>query len=118
MGAGLSSAWGNSWGLSWGNSWGSLAPIVVVDTHDGDVKRKRGWSSEQRLRQRRRSQIVKQWERIVEGRREEALQVAAPFIQRDTMVVDFDALLARIDVIERLYQLMIEVDDEDVLLLL
>lgn len=118
MGAGLSSAWGNSWGLAWGNSWGSLAPIVVLDTHDGDVKRKKRWSAEQRVRQQRRSQIVKQWERIVEGRREEALEVAAPFIQPGTMVVDFDALLARIDVIERLHQLMIEIDDEDVLLLL
>jgi hypothetical protein len=31
----MSSAWGNSWGKAWGNSWGNIAPLVVVDTHDG-----------------------------------------------------------------------------------
>lgn len=115
----MSSAWGLSWASAWGNSWGAIAPVVVLDTHDGgDRKRKKSWDKERRARQRRRSQTVKSWERIVEGRREEALAIAAPYIKPQTMVVDFDALLTQIDVIEQLHHLAVEIDDEDVLLLL
>lgn len=100
------------------------APIVLVDTHDGDKgkRRKKRWDDEQAARERRKAQIVDVYEQLVEGRPAVVEQIVAPYIQKEAQSpqakVDFDRLLADVDRIERLYREYQEMDDEEVLLLL
>lgn len=100
------------------------APIVLIDTHDGDKgkRQKKRWDDEQAARERHKAQIVDVYEQLVEGRPAVAEQIVAPYIQKETQstqpAVDFDRLLADVDRIERLYREYQEMDDEEVLLLL
>lgn len=100
-----------------------IAPVMLFDGHDGDKgKRKRRWDEESEARNRRRAEIQDVFERVVEGKRDVAATIVAPYIQispkSDTIRVDYDRLLADIDRVERLYREYQELDDEEVLLLL
>lgn len=100
------------------------APIVLIDTHDGDKgkRQKKRWDDEQAARERRKAQILDVYEQLVEGRPAVVEQIVAPYIQKEAQSpqakVDFDRLLADVDRIERLYREYQEMDDEEVLLLL
>ena len=99
-------------------------PIVVIDTHDGDVRRKRRVKEEVEERELRRQQIIAAYEHLVEGKPlvaesiVEEFKVAGPISERVEARVDWDRLLANIDAVERLYAAYLDMDDEDVLLLL
>lgn len=58
----MANAWGSAWGGdsgAWGVSWGSTpAPVTVIDTHDGERKRKRH-EEQRQARERLREQIRK-----------------------------------------------------------
>lgn len=102
----------------------SAPPIVVVDTHDGDVRRRKRVRQEVEERESRRQQIIAAYEHLVEGKPlvaesiVEEFKVAEPVSERIEARVDWDRLLANIDAVERLYAAYLDMDDEDVLLLL
>jgi len=99
---------------------------VIFDFHDGGVNKKK--EEEQRRReaakaQKRRDKVLELFERIVEGKPELAEEIAQPFvIEKATIqapaVIDYDAMLASFDRVEKIYNAYIEMDDEDVLLLI
>lgn len=99
-------------------------PIVVVDTHDGDVRRRKRVRQEVEERESRRQQIIAAYEHLVEGKPlvaesiVEEFKVAEPVSERLEARVDWDRLLNNLDAVERLYAAYLEMDDEDVLLLL
>ena len=102
----------------------SAPPVVVVDTHDGDVRRRKRVRQEVEERESRRQQIIAAYEHLVEGKPlvaesiVEEFKVAEPVSERIEARVDWDRLLANIDAVERLYAAYLDMDDEDVLLLL
>lgn len=105
-------------------SQGAPPPIVVVDTHDGDVRRRKRVRQEVEERESRRQQIIAAYEHLVEGKPlvaesiVEEFKVAEPVSERIEARVDWDRLLANIDAVERLYAAYLDMDDEDVFLLL
>lgn len=104
----------------------SGTPIVVIDTHDGDGKRKRKFQEDEEARAKRRKQIQDAYEVLLEGRPEVVEAIAAPFVDApktpgialQAATVNWDALLADLDAANRLYEAYVELDDEEVLLLL
>jgi hypothetical protein len=97
-------------------------PIVVIDdTHDGR-RFKKQIDRERKLREKKRQAILDAFERIVEGRPEIAEEIAAPFIAPTTkaavQTINYDALFADLDRVQRIWDLHLELDDEDVLTLL
>ena len=115
--------WGGSWGASWGVSWGGGSPPIVVDfdTHDGDKHRKRIRKVRDE-RELRREQVITAYQTLLEVRPQEATEIVAEYATPATTLrapsVDFDALLADLDAVERLYQAYIDLDDEEWLLLI
>lgn len=104
-----------------------IPPIIIeIDTHDGGKRKKK--EEEYRKKEAakakaRRDEVLKLYERIVEGKPEIAEEIAEPFvITQATMqapaVIDYDAMLASFDRVEQIYNAYLEMDDEDVLLLL
>jgi hypothetical protein len=104
----------------------SGTPIVVIDTHDGDRKRRRKFQEDEEARAKRRQQIQNAYEVLLEGRPEVVEAIAAPFVDTpktpgiavQTPSVNWDALLDDLDAAEQLYAAYVELDDEEVLLLL
>jgi hypothetical protein len=104
----------------------SGTPIVVIDTHDGDWKRRRKFQEDEEARAKRRQQIQNAYEVLLEGRPEVVEAIAAPFVDApktpgiaiQTPSVNWEALLDDLDAAERLYAAYVELDDEEVLLLL
>jgi hypothetical protein len=104
----------------------SATPIVVIDTHDGDQKRRRKFDDDTETRRRRRAQIQDAYEVLLEGRPEVVAAIAAPFVDApktpgialQPATVNWDALLADLEATNRLYEAYVEMDDEEVLLLL
>ena len=102
-----------------------VAPIVIVDTHDGGPKRRKKESDKQK---QRRDEIIALFEHIVEGKPLIAEEIAAPFIKEATIsnlksidfinTIDFDALMADLVRVQQIYDAYIEMDDEEVLALL
>lgn len=105
-------------------------PIVVIDTHDGDYikKRKKKFDEEIQRLAKNRNQIIAAYERIIEGKAEEAKELTAGFeviekkSKSKTQVlvpkIDFDRFVKDLDRVERLWQLYLEIEDEDLLVLL
>ena len=102
-------------------------PIIIeMDMHDGDKRKKQ--EEDQRKKEAtkakaRRDEVLKLYERIVEGKPELAEEIAQPFvITQATMqapaVINYDAMLASFDRVEQIYNAYLEMDDEDVLLLI
>jgi hypothetical protein len=104
----------------------SATPIVVIDTHDGDQKRRKKFDDDTEARKRRRAQIQDAYEVLLEGRPEVVAAIAAPFVDApktpgialQPATVNWDALLADLEATNRLYEAYVEMDDEEVLLLL
>jgi len=106
------------------------APIIVIDTHDGDYikKRKKLFDEEIQRVARNREKIIAAYERIVEGKPEEAEELVAGFeVKAKTSKskkevlrprVDFDKFVKDLDRVERLWNLYLEIEDEDLLVLL
>jgi len=96
-------------------------PIIDIDTHDGDRQRKRIRKVRDE-RELRREQVIAAYQTLLEARPQEAAEIVAEFATPATTlrapIVDFDALLADLDAAERLYQLYLDLDDEEVLLLI
>ena len=98
-------------------------PVIVIDdTHDGK-RFKDQLKRERKLREKKRQAILDAFERIVEGRPEVAEEIAAPFVVRPkaksaVLAINYDALFADLDRVQRIWDTHLEMDDEDVLTLL
>jgi len=102
-----------------------VAPIIVMDMHDGGPKRRKKEADKQK---QRRDEVIALFEHIVEGKPLVAEEIAAPFIKQATISnlksidfinnVDFDALMADLVRVQQIYDAYIEMDDEEVLALL
>jgi hypothetical protein len=105
---------------------GGVTPVVIVDTHDGDKVRKR-FKKEVRDQERRKKQILEAYERLVEGKVIAVEDIVEEFTSPEQKTgsvafkqqyIDFDRLLNDLNAAERLWQLYLAMDDEDVLALL
>ena len=109
-----------------GNVTPVVPPIIIIDTHDGDYKKKK-YAEERATKERRKAELVDLYERIVEGRPEVAEKIVAPFVKTKAQgqqtaplvrQIDFDKLMRDITRVEALYKEHLEMDDEEVLSLL
>ena len=101
-------------------TWDYVSQIVEFDTHDGDYLKKK-FAKEVADAARRKAEIVYAFERIVEGRPEAAAEIAEPFMETRAATlpaIDYDRMLADLDRVQRIRDLHIELDDEDVLALI
>ena len=98
-------------------------PIVIIDdTHDGR-RFKEQLERERKLREKKKQAILDAFERIVEGRPEIAEEIAAPYVvtrpkAKSAPTINYDALFADLDRVQRIWDTHLEMDDEDVLTLL
>ena len=98
-------------------------PVIVIDdTHDGK-RFKDQLKRERKLKEKKKQAILDAFERIVEGRPEVAEEIAAPFIALPKVksappTINYDALFADLDRVQRIWDTHLEMDDEDVLTLL
>ena len=99
-------------------------PIVIIDdTHDGR-RFKEQLERERKLREKKKQAILDAFERIVEGRPEIAEEIAAPYVvtrpkaKSAPPTINYDALFADLDRVQRIWDTHLELDDEDVLTLL
>lgn len=107
---------------------GGVVPVIEIDMHDGDKKRKKQLAKEAAKAKKRKDEIVALFEHIVEGKPLVAEEIAAPFIKDATIselksidfinTIDFDALMADLSRVQQIYDAYIEMDDEEVLALL
>ena len=101
---------------------GQQPVIIIDDTHDGR-RFKEQLERERKLKEKKKQAILDAFERIVEGRPEIAEEIAAPFIvppkaKSAVLAINYDALFADLDRVQRIWDLHLELDDEDVLTLL
>ena len=101
-------------------------PVIVIDdTHDGR-RFKEQLERERKLRAKKKQAILDAFERIVEGRPEIAEEIAAPYVVTRPKAksaptgptINYDALFADLDRVQRIWDTHLEMDDEDVLTLL
>ena len=98
-------------------------PIIVIDdTHDGR-RFKEQLERERKLRAKKKQAILDAFERIVEGRPKIAEEIAAPYVvtrpkAKSAPTINYDALFADLDRVQRIWDTHLEMDDEDVLTLL
>jgi hypothetical protein len=102
-----------------------VTPIVIFDMHDGGPKKRK---READKKKQRRDEIIALFEQIVEGKPSVARQIAEPYIKEATINnskpinlknnIDFDALIANLDKVQQIYEVYIELDDDEVLALL
>jgi hypothetical protein len=100
-------------------TWDYVTPLIDVG-HDGDYLKKK-FAKEVDDAARRKAEIVYAFERIVEGRPDVAEEIAAPFMETRAATlpaIDYDRLLADLDRVQRIWDLHLELDDEDVLALI
>lgn len=99
----------------------SAPPIVIIDdTHDGR-RFKEQLERDRKLRAKKKQAILDAFERIVEGRPEIAEEIAAPYVvtqSKAKSAINYDALFADLDRVQRIWDTHLEMDDEDVLTLL
>lgn len=100
-------------------TWDYVTPLIDVG-HDGDYLKKK-FAKEVADASRRKAEIVYAFERIVEGRPEAAAEIAKPFMEKlasTEPAIDYDRMLADLDRVQRIWDLHLELDDEDVLALI
>ena len=100
-------------------TWDYVTPLIDVG-HDGDYLKKK-FAKEVADAARRKAEIVYAFERIVEGRPEVAAEIAEPFTETRAATlpaIDYDKMLADLDRVQRIWDLHLELDDEDVLALI
>jgi hypothetical protein len=101
-------------------------PVVVIDTHDGDEKRKKRYQDEVAAKEKKKAELKAIYEELVEGKPQIAEEIVAPYMvvtesvktATVTPVIDYDRMLSSIDTVQKLYREYQELDDEEVLLLL
>lgn len=101
-------------------------PILIYDFHDGGKRKKQEELERKRLAAKnkaKRDEIIALFEQIVEGKPKVAKEIAEPFVitqatKKAPAIIDYDAMLANFDRVNQIYNALIEMDDEDVLLLL
>ena len=101
-------------------------PVILIDTHDGDKRKHKRFDEEAKKRAKRREEVIAAYEELVEGKPREAQEIISPFVEVDltqpdgipVAQINFDALLADVARIDRLYRELQEMDDEEALLLL
>ena len=100
-------------------------PIIIVTTGGYDDKKR--FKKEIDRRFKNKNEIIRAFERIIEGKPDVVEEIITPFLTEPfTFVetlstasnIDYDRLLLDIDRVERIWQHFIELDDEDVLTLL
>lgn len=101
------------------------ATVLVFDTHDGGKRKKdeeEHRKKEAAKAKARRDEVLALFEQIVEGKPRIAKEIAEPFVVQATAqapaAINYDAMLADLDRVNRIYNEYIEMDDEDVLALL
>jgi hypothetical protein len=104
-------------------TWDYVPVIVEMDMHDGGKRKKEEDSyrkAEADKAKARRNEVLALFEQIVEGKPRIAEEIAKPFVIEATApaVIDYDAMLADLDRVNRIYNEHIEMDDEDVLALI
>ena len=107
---------------------GGVVPVIEIDMHDGDKKRKKRLAEESAKAKKRRDEVVALFEHLVEGKPLVAEEIAAPYVKEATIselksidfinTIDFDALMADLAKVQQIYDAYIEMDDEEVLALL
>lgn len=106
-------------------TWDYVPVLIDIDTHDGG-KRKKEEEAYRKLEaekaKARRDEVIALFEQIVEGKPRIAKEIAEPFVVEATKVapavIDYDAMLADLARVERIYNEHIEMDDEDILVLI
>jgi hypothetical protein len=99
----------------------AVAPIVVVDTHDGDLHRKKRFDDERQKSERSKADVLKAFERLIEGKVdvEEVIPkyVTEPKVsaKAQTPRLDIDRLMADFNAVEALWEAYMEMDDMDAL---
>ena len=101
-------------------------PVILIDTHDGDKRKHKRFDEEAKKRAKRRQEVIAAYEELVEGKPRVAQEIISPFVEVDltqpdgipVAQINFDALLADVARIDRLYRELQEMDDEEALLLL
>lgn len=100
-------------------------PIIIVTTGGYDDKKR--FKKEIDRRFKNKNEIIRAFERIIEGKPDVVEEIITPFLTEPftfvetlstTQNIDYDRLLLDIDRVERIWQYFIELDDEDVLTLL
>ena len=106
-------------------TWDYVPVLIDVDTHDGVDRKKREAEhrkAEAAKAKARRDEVLALFEQIVEGKPRIAEEIAEPFVIEATTqapaVINYDAMLADLDRVNRIYNEHIEMDDEDVIALL
>ena len=106
-------------------TWDYVPVIVEMDMHDGGKRKKEEDAyrkAEADKAKARRDEVLALFEQIVEGKPRIAEEIAEPFVIEATAqapaVIDYDAMLADLDRVNRIYNEYIEMDDEDVLALI
>jgi len=106
-------------------TWDYVPVIVEMDMHDGGKRKKEEDAyrkQEADKAKARRDEVLALFEQIVEGKPRIAEEIAKPFVIEATAqapaVIDYDAMLADLDRVNRIYNEYIEMDDEDVLALI
>ena len=116
----MASAWGLSFGNAWGFSFGKTV-IFDIDTHDGG-DRKKDYKDEAEKKRKKRAEIVRLFEQLVEGKPQVAIEIVKPILQNPTIYelksINADQLLADLSRIDQIYAAWTEMDDEEVLALL
>ena len=107
---------------------GGVVPVIEIDMHDGDKKRKKRLAEESAKAKKRRDEVVALFEHLVEGKPLVAEEIAAPYVKEATIselksidfinTIDFDAMMADLARVQQIYDAYIEMDDEEVLALL
>jgi hypothetical protein len=96
-------------------------PVIIIDdTHDGRPFKEQ-LERDRKLRAKKKQAILDAFERIVEGRPEIAEEIAAPYVvtqSKAKSAINYDALFADLDRVQRIWDTHLEMDDEDVLTLL
>jgi len=109
---------------------GASSGLLFEDGHDGDYhkRRKKLFDDENQRVTRKREDIIAAYERIVEGKPDEAQELVEGFEVKDkkkaskaqalSPKIDFDRFMKNLDRVERLWELYLEIEDEDFLILL
>lgn len=102
----------------------TVAPILITGgfgRHD-EKKQKKQFEKEIARRFKNKNEIIRAFERIIEGRPDVAEEIITPFIFTEKLStsqnINYDKLALDVDRIEKIWKHFIELDDEDVLTLL
>jgi len=96
-------------------------PILIYDFHDGGKRKKQEEAERKRLATKnkaKRDEIIALFEQIVEGKPRIAEEIVAPFLNQEFNSIDFDSMMQNYAKVQQIYDTLIEIDDEDVLILL